>query len=64
MDIEGTVCTLDEVPGVAECCDGAQAEAGPDWMGVGEREWSTELDYGSYAAEELRELIRGSRDRG
>ncbi len=57
MDVEGAVFTEEERgtgAGVGSAADG--------W--AGECEWSTELDYGSYAAEELRELIRANGDCG
>ncbi len=59
MEIEGTVCTEEARPAAAGTGEGAEGGAGPDCMGAGECEWSTELDYRSYAAEELRGLIRG-----
>ncbi|HEY4682550.1 MAG TPA: hypothetical protein VIH17_04790 [Candidatus Acidoferrales bacterium] len=55
MAIEGTWCAESEGP--------AMAGTGERTNGVaGECEWSTELDYRSYAAEELRELITGKED--
>ncbi len=59
MDIEGTVCTEEAGPAASGTGERAEAGAGPDSIGAGECEWSTELDYRSYAAEELRGLIRG-----
>jgi hypothetical protein len=37
----------------------ALRERAPEWFDAGECEWSSECDYRSYAAEELRVLRRG-----
>lgn len=55
MAIEGTWCTESKGPAMAGTGERANGVAG-------ECEWSTELDYRSYAAEELRELITGKED--
>ena len=59
MAIEGTWWAESEGPAMAGT--GERSILGPNGV-AGECEWSTELDYRSYAAEELRELITGKED--
>ena len=57
MDVEGAVLTEE-----ARVTAAGTGEGADPW--AGECEWSTEMDYRSYAAEELRELMRANGVRG